>query len=496
MATRIARFLLGALSLVVCATGAADPPAVGTLVVEPYSFRTYDGNEVPAELGKLWVRENRNGASTRLIQLAFVRLKSTTERPGAPIVFLAGGPGVPGIGMGRVPVYFRLFQQLRSVSDVILLDQRGIGMSSPALDCPATPVPADVFASSVKWLNVLIRKSGECAEQWRSRGVDVAAYTNDASADDLDDLRQALGAERISLIGHSYGTLLAQAAVRRHGKHLERVVFAATEGPDHLVALPGVWDGLVRKLSQLAREDASVQELAPDMEALFRRVLEKLRRHPRTLVIPDAEGKATVNITVGPIGLQWLVRHSMSDARNYARLPALLYTIDQGDDSLLTRAIAPLHHGFQGRSPMANAVDCSVGWSAARVAAAERETTGALFSNVNLQRTAELCKAVGVKVGDPASLPRLSSSVPALFVSGTLDANTPPFQAEEVRWGFPDSAHLIVENGGHETLPSAEVQSVVVDFFKGVNVRGRAVVFARPDFLSVEEAKAQGVRSR
>lgn len=228
----------------------------------------------------------------------------------------------------------------------------------------------------------------------------------------------------------------------------------------------------------------------PDLEALFRRVLEQLERKPLTLAITDAETKATVGVVVGPIGLQWLLRNGMSDARTYARLPALLYTIDQGDPSLLVQLIAPLHRAMQGRSPMANAVDCSIGWSAARLAAAARETSGALFSNVNLQRTAEMCNAVGMKPHDPSSQPRLFSRIPALFVSGTLDANTPPFQAEAVRWGFPDSTHLIVENGGHETLPSAEVQAVIVDFFKGGNVRGRTVVFARPDFVTVEEAKA------
>src|SRR5688572_3267013 len=142
MAMRMARFfILGVLAFAVWE--AAAEAAAGKVVIEPYAFRTFDGSEVPAELGKLWVRENRSGSSGRLIQLAFVRLKSTAERPGSPIVFLAGGPGAPGIGMGRVPVYFRLFQQLRAVSDVILLDQRGLGMSSPALDCAATPVPAD-----------------------------------------------------------------------------------------------------------------------------------------------------------------------------------------------------------------------------------------------------------------------------------------------------------------------------------------------------------------
>lgn len=307
----------------------------------------------------------------------------------------------------------------------------------------------------------------------------------------MDDLRRALGAERISLIGHSYGTVLAQAAVRRHGKHLDRVVFAGTEAPDNLVNLPSVWDTLMRTLAYFAGEDAAVGKLVPDMEALYRRVLDKLERNPVTLTVTDAQTKRPVSIRVGKIGLQWLVRHGMSDARNYARLPALFYTVEQGDYSLLTRYFEPLYNDFQGRSPMANAVDCSVGWSAERLARARREAPQALFSNVNLQRTAEICRAVGVPESGSAFQPRLWSALPALFISGTLDTNTPPFQAEEVRWGFPNSSHLIVENGGHETLPSSEVQSVVVDFFKGQDVKGRTVSFARPRFLSVEEAKAQ-----
>jgi pimeloyl-ACP methyl ester carboxylesterase len=469
----------------------AQQARAGQLVIEPYSFRTFAGKEIPAELGKLWVRENRIGKSNRLIQLTFVRLKSTAASPGSPIIFLAGGPGAPGIGMGRVPVYFRLFDRLREVSDVILLDQRGLGMSSPDLQCPVTPVPTDVFESAEKWLRTLTDKSRSCAADWRAKGVEVAAYTNDASADDLDELRQALGAERISLIGHSYGTMLAQAAVRRHGKNLDRVVFASTEANDNLVNLPSVWDLLIKKLSYFAQEDAATNKLIPDMETLYRRVLDKLERNPVTLSVTDAQTKRPISIRVGKIGLQWLVRDAMSDARNYSRLPALFSTIDRGDYSLLTRFIEPLYQDFQGRSPMANAVDCSIGWSVERLALAQRETPQALFSNVNLQRTSEICKAAGVAESGSTSQPRLWSTLPALFISGTLDTNTPPFQGEEVRWGFPNSSHLIVENGGHETLPSSEVQTVVVDFFKGQDVKGRTVSFERPRFLSVEEAKAQ-----
>ena len=103
------------LLLIFAKSARAQEPRAGNIFA-PYSFKTYDQQEYPAELGKLWVAENRSSNNGRLIQLAFVRLKTTAENPQPPIVFLAGGPGVPGTGMGRVPVYFQLFARLHGQS--------------------------------------------------------------------------------------------------------------------------------------------------------------------------------------------------------------------------------------------------------------------------------------------------------------------------------------------------------------------------------------------
>jgi pimeloyl-ACP methyl ester carboxylesterase len=486
------------LCLVICSAGARaqDAPRAGRLVFEPYGLQTYDGRTHPAELGRLWVRENRASRSGRLIRLAFVRLKSTAQTGAPPVVWLAGGPGVPGVGMARVPVYFRLFERLREVADVILLDQRGTGMSEPNLDCGHAPVPADVFENDRKWLRAYTALTRACTEGWRAKGVDTAAYTNDANADDLEDLRRALGAERLSLVGHSYGTVLAQAYLRRHGGRAGRVVFANTEGADNLVALPGVWDLLIRKLSYFAGRDAASAGDFPDVESLYRRVLDRLERAPLTLTVTDARAKRPARIRVGKIGLQFIVRMDMADARTYSTLPALFRMIERGDYSVLTKQIESLYNEFTGRSPMANGIDCSIGWSAARAARAASETPGALFSNVNLQWSPGLCQSLGFAGRGAAQLPRLWSDAPALFISGTLDTNTPPFQAEELRWGFPQSTHLVVENGGHETLPAEEVQSIIVDFFKGQDVGGRGVRFDPPRFLSVDELKSRGAGGR
>ena len=58
-----------------------------------------------------------------------------------------------------------------------------------------------------------------------------------------------------------------------------------------------------------------------------------------------------------------------------------------------------------------------------------------------------------------------------VIISGSLDNNTPPFQADEVRRHFKQSAHIVVENAGHESmLDKPETQQAIVDFLLGKDV--------------------------
>ena len=73
------------------------------LTLKPMEFRPADGTVVAAERGEITVREDRADPKSRNIKLAFVRFKSTAAKPGAPIVYLAGGPGGSGIAAASGP---------------------------------------------------------------------------------------------------------------------------------------------------------------------------------------------------------------------------------------------------------------------------------------------------------------------------------------------------------------------------------------------------------
>ena len=107
------------------------------VMLEPYVFETYDKRKVEAELGRLTVPENRHRMRSNSVELAFIRFKSLAKLPASPIVFLSGGPGASGINEARGAA-FPLLAALREIGDVIVLDQRGTGMSKPALVCDQT----------------------------------------------------------------------------------------------------------------------------------------------------------------------------------------------------------------------------------------------------------------------------------------------------------------------------------------------------------------------
>ncbi|MGH9312436.1 MAG: alpha/beta hydrolase, partial [Vicinamibacterales bacterium] len=313
-----------------------------------------------------------------------------------------------------------------------------------------------------------------CAERRRAEGVDVTAYTTEASADDLDDLRAALGAARLNLFGFSYGTHLALTAMRRHGDRLGRIVLAGTEGPDHTYKLPSVLDRQIDTVAALAARDPAVASDVPDMAGLLRQILQRLGREPRKLTIANMRG-AERTITVGAWGFLYLLRRDIGDTNDLPGFPRLLHQIARGELDALTRLAERRFTQLASGTPlMPIAMDCASGVSAARAAQIAAETRSSTFGVMTNYPFPEVCDTLGLKpLGDEFRAP-LVSRLPVLFISGTLDANTPPHQAEEIRRGLPLATHIIVEGAGHEsTLPLPEVEQAILDFLGGKDVRGR-----------------------
>lgn len=463
----------------------------GSLTFEPYKLKS-GSQEIDAELGHLIVKENRRNPKSHLIELAFVRLKSTAAKPGYPVVYLEGGPGSSAINIAQAPEYLRAFLKLREVGDVILLDQRGVGRSRPNLwRASSTLLPPDAFANRQVALKALMERAREAANYFREQGVDLAAYNTAESAHDLDDLRRALGAAKLNLVGFSYGTHLGLAALRYHGDHLNRVALIGTEGQNHTRKLPSTSDAALRRLSALAAKDPNITAKMPDLFGTLKQLLERLEKEPITFKLTRRGSNEPLEIKVGKFGLQTILMLDLGDTSDLPYFPAVIYSLAQGDYESFKPIVERRFFQYSaGISLMTQLMDASSGATKARDAQIAREAKLALLGDAMNFPYPELGAVFGnPDLGDEYRSP-LRTAVPTLFISGTLDNNTPPFQADEVRRTFRRSTHLIVENAGHESmLEMAEVQQAVRDYLNGRDVSRVRLALPPIQFVPLPEKK-------
>lgn len=459
--------LLAALARPAPGVGAQDPTPPDALILETRKLEAADGQIVHAHFGTLSVPEVRSDPDAGTIRLAFVRLQSRAERPAAPLVFLAGGPGGSSTWQAEEPERLARWLPILEVSDVILLDQRGTGASEPELSYRWNgSAPLRFFASRELALEHVLEMGRRARSAIVERGVDPRGYTTLESAEDIEDLRVALGLEKVSLLGFSYGTHLALAVLRRHPESIENTVLAGVEGPDHNWQLPLMMDVQLEKLALLVARDERVGPRVPDLGALLRRVFARLEREPVVVKVNRFD------VPVGPFGLKMILSWDVGDASDLPVFPRLLHDIDRGDLRTLTWFVRKRVGGLLELNGMSLLVEGASAATPERLATIRAQAEQSLFGNLMNFPFPEANEVWGPRdVGDDARSP-VVSGVRTLFLSGTLDWNSPPHQAEEVRWGFSDATHLVVDNAGHEqVLPHPEIQRAIVRFLRGESVR-------------------------
>jgi pimeloyl-ACP methyl ester carboxylesterase len=458
----------------------------GDLTLTPFTLQL-EGQSISAELGRLVVREKRGNPNSNLIEIAFGRLKSTSTKPGATLVFLNGGPGQPSTSLARIPEFLKIFLKLRESGDVILLDIRGAGLSTPLLvHREAPPLPPNAFTDEETALRILKERARAAAEHFRGQGVDLSAYNTIEAADDIEDLRQALGAQKLDLLGFSYGTHLALSVIRRHGQRINRVVLIGTEGPNHTLKLPGTSQKRLAELSKLVAADPVIGKKVPSLTRLLKRILGKLGKEPLTLPITAAATNEKVKVIVSKFALQLIIEQDLGDTNDLPVFPALFYSIDQGDYSILKRFVEKRFTRRSGYPVLKDVMDLASGATRERQTQIKRESNACLLGNVMNFPYPD----IGVAYGHPDLGDQFRSAivteVPTLFISGSLDANTPPFQADEVKTGFKRSIHLVVKNAGHESmLPNQLVQQTILDFLRGRDVSRVRIALPPLRFLPI-----------
>src|SRR5215213_1986743 len=180
-----------------------------------------------AKCGTYDVYENRATKKGRMISLKIVVVPATSDkREPDPFVYFAGGPG--SSATADASGFAQAFPQILAHRDMLFVDQRGTGGSHP-LDCKFYD-PADLQTYLGYFFPLDdVRK---CREQLEPNS-DLKLYTTTIAADDMDEVRAALGYERLNLFGGSYGTRAALTYLKRHPQHVRTAMLQGVSPTDH-----------------------------------------------------------------------------------------------------------------------------------------------------------------------------------------------------------------------------------------------------------------------
>ena len=427
--------------------GGGGGPAARTFVLDgrPMVDCLLQGGAA-AKCGSLSLAENPAAPGGRRIDVAVRVIPAKDASRDAPVFFLSGGPG--GAAIEDWATAPHVFAGLNARHDIVLVDQRGTGLSHR--------------------MTVPERVPGEGTEEYAKRVLeevdgDVRYYTTAVAMDDLDAVRAALGYDRIDLYGGSYGATAAQYYVRQHAGHVAAVVLDGAT----LLDVPIM--ELVARNSQLALDglfarceaDASCARTFPRVREEFAQVLSRLDAHPVKTGVVNADGSA---VTITRDYFAGVVHNKLLTAADAASLPRLIHRAWLGDLSELASS--------QGLTLpnliMSIEIRCWEAW--ARWDPRETARTGAGSYLVHAQYAAaqlqqSICPLLprGIVPADDGR--PLRTSLPVLLLTGAADPQDPPANVAGAATQMPSSVRITVPAQGHTVGHIGCLPTVVVDFF-------------------------------
>jgi len=374
--------------------------------------------------------------------LAFVVLEALSDQGHSDAVTIfRGGPGAPV----TPNVFFSaqgLGSDIRADRDILLVDHRGTGNSSP-LYCD-NPFPGGI-PSRFETVFPL-----DHVDAWRdmlAQRTDLSQYTTPHAMDDLADVSAWLGYTRLNLNGGSYGTREAQVFVRRHPDRVRTVILNGVAPIDENVYLYHARDlqGALENMLEECEGQAQCQSAYPDVRRVLAEVLTVATEDPPRLVV----GGASVDFGIGP--LSYALRGLLYGQSG--TVPARLYEARDG----AWRALADYYLARQAWIGGAQGTPAGYHYS---VLCAEdidplswediaRETAVTFMGDFLIAGYKQVCECWPSAKPPADYFTPVRSDKPTLMLSGARDPVTPVAGAEKVAANWPNSLHVIVPNGGH-----------------------------------------------
>ena len=419
------------------------------------------GGSAAARCGHYTVRENRDDPHSKELQLHVAVIPALRLKPAAdPLFILSGGPGqaASDFYLSVAPAFTRI----RRDRDLVLVDQRGTGLSN-RLDCKL-PDDSEFVALDPLKLQATVR---ECLAALPG---DPRYYTTSIAVRDLEEVRAALGYQKVNLYGISYGTRVAQHYMRRYPDRVRTAILDGVVpaqlalGPDVAIEAQRAIDAT---LQRCARDEACAREF-PDISAQFTALRARLHNEPVKLSIAHPLTGALINTTLDEARFGAAVRLLSYSDETVSTLPLLIHEGQSLRDLQSLAAQNPRVESDveeQFAEGMHFSVVCSEDaprWAQENVS--EEQLAKTYMGTAFMSSMRAVCQEWPRGPVDPDFGAPLQSQVPTLILSGGNDPVTPDRYAEQIMKGLGKGKHLIAAGQGHGQLATGCIPRLTAEF--------------------------------
>jgi pimeloyl-ACP methyl ester carboxylesterase len=351
-------------------------------------------------------------------------------------------------------------EPLQRHRDIVLFDQRGVGLSHPALDCGELDLitPGD-FADAAT--DPYLDAFADCRNRFLADGVDIDAYNSAESAKDIADLAAALDYDQYNVYGVSYGTRLALTAMRDEPQHIRSVVLDSVLPLQGNVYADPTYEEALEELFRACSADATCRSVAPDLRGSFFSIVRDFDNQPAIVDTPRGG-----QFEVSGDDFLGFIFNAMYDTSYIPYLPADIVRIADGDTSPLGYLVRYAYYDLGTSLGLYLSVQCSeeVPFNGLeQVQASSHIDRIAEFTRQDVLARQADCRTWNVRKGPPAENEPVRSDLPTLILSGEFDPITPPSYARAAAstlshgrvFTFPGYGHGVLDEGCSMSIMAA-----------------------------------------
>ena len=446
------------------------------------------------------VYENRDTMTGRKIGLYVVYAPAVAERAAPdPIFFFTGGPGT-GAASGA-PGEIEHWHKLLPDRDLIFVDQRGTGKSNGLFCKNYGPENAlQTYLVDMYEENATLA----CREELKQR-ADLTLYTTPLAMDDINEIRAAMGYDRINLVGASYGGRAVLAFLKRHSRYVRSALPLVPSSPWHTMPAAFARDAQ-RALDLLVADcaaEADCNQRFPKLAEQLDQVINRMQAAPVTQKVTNLWNgeEEHVLFTEGPFTTA--LRSMLYSPEGAALVPVMIETAAAGDFSPFI-----LYSGLYNRMigewlarGLYLSITCAEDIPYFDADHYRRDSRGTFLGSYRIDRQVGACEIWPRGTVSRAYRGPIGTDIPALVISGELDPVCPPRLSEEIAATMSNARHIEIPNMAHggqnanECLDQLITQFLASGSHQNLDTACVAAV-KRPPFTSDIDEVWQLIRQR